>query len=174
MRQPLTHAEHWPLELALTVLAAVLNVLLVRQTATGQSRRLSAWLGLTVWTTISLNTSAAAAIRLFEWMAAVEWLRALGTSWLLVAPWFLLAAACWRKGSAVDPGRRRLLCAAAVVAVAPAGALAYGFSVARRDTQVREVDPAARGVSGFFAKPERRINELRSGLRGSWNSASGC
>ena len=140
--------EHWPLELALTVLAAALNALLVRQTATSQSRRLSAWLGLTVWTTISLNTSAAAAIRLFEWMPGVSWLRAMGASWLLVAPWLLLSSACWRKGSAVDPGRRRLLRAAAVVAVAPAGVLAYGFSVARRDTQVREVDLAFKNLPG--------------------------
>ena len=107
----------------------------------GRSRRV--WAALSVWTTISLSTHAADAIRFFEWMPGAAWVRALGFLWFVLAvPAYTLTRMWWRSRIEVDPGRRQLLRAGATFAAAPLAAAGFAIHKARRDAEVREVELA--------------------------------
>lgn len=128
------------LELALVALAAAVNSLFAFR-VTRNSRHGAFLLALlTLVTTVSLSTTAAAGIRLFEWMPGVQWFRALGLAWFLLSPVVLVTVLIWRRSAGAAPGRRLFLRAATSLAVAPAAALAHGFSVAKREPVVREID----------------------------------
>ncbi len=97
---------------------------------------------LTVWTTLSLSIVAAGTFRLFEWVPAVEWVRAFGVFWFVIAGPLLLARSLWRhaeKSAPVDSGRRMVLRAGAVLAAAPLTGVAFAIREAHREPQVREL-----------------------------------
>jgi predicted MPP superfamily phosphohydrolase len=164
-------------EAVLSVLAIGVNFYAVKG-----ARRLG--LALSVWTTVSLSTQAAEAIRLFEWMPAAAWLRALGFLWALLAvPGCVLARLWTRSSSEPDPGRRQLLRAGAAVAAAPLAATAFAIHKATRDAEIREVElavpdlpPDLQGLRivqlsdihlGSFFTPSqlRRVVDQANGLR---------
>lgn len=146
MHPPAISAEHWGLEAVLATLAAALNFAFAAQITAVPRRRVAVGAILTVYTTLSLSTSAAAGIRMFDWTPGVQWIRAMGFFWFLVSPAILAAMFFWNRagdGAHAGPanaGRRLLLRSAASVAVAPVAALAYGVHVARRDAMVRELE----------------------------------
>ncbi len=164
-------------ELALSVLAIAVN---------GYVTKSIRWLGLalSVWTTISLSTNAAEAIRFFEWMPAAAWIRALGVFWfVLAAPGYCIFRLWTRSRGERRPGRRALLRAGATLAAAPFAATAFAIHKAGRDAETREVELAIPNLSpdlqglhivqlsdvhlgSFFSQAQlRRVVDQANGLR---------
>lgn len=163
-------------EFLLAALSAALNARIARR---------SPWLGfgLTVWTTLSLSSVAADAIRLFEWLPAVAWIRAAGLIWFLMSVPFMVASRLWNRSASVDPGRRAFLRAGAGLALAPAVGISFAVKESRRDAKVREVavqlqnlPPDLDGLrlvqisdihlSPFFSRDQlRRVVDQANGLR---------
>jgi predicted MPP superfamily phosphohydrolase len=98
------------------------------------------WLCLTAWTTVSIANSAAAFAGIFDWCPFVDLFRAAGLLWAFTEPFLIVAIAIHRSSGVVNQRRRGFLkCAAAVTAAAPVSSAVYGFAIAKRDAQVREV-----------------------------------
>lgn len=119
-------------ELVLALVSAALNIRFAR-------RSVLCWLGLTVWTSISLSSVLADSINLFEWLPAVSWVRAAGLVWFALSVPLLLAARLWTKSGKVDPARRALLRAGVGLALAPAAGIAVALRGSQQETKVREV-----------------------------------
>jgi uncharacterized protein len=164
-------------EVVLAVLAIGVNFYVAKG-----DRRLR--LALSVWTTISLSTEAAEAIRLFDWMPAASWVRAGGFLWFVLAVPCCVLARLWNRSRVEsNPRRRQLLRAAATLAAAPLVATAFAIHKASRDAEIREVDLAVPNLApdlqglrivqlsdihlGSFFSPAqlRRVVDQANGLR---------
>jgi len=163
------------IEIVFCALAAIVNGRFVRPF------RL-AWLAMTLWTTVSFCSDAAEAVHLFDWMPAVEWVRAAGIVWFVVSAIVLTVRTMWRKSNEVDQGRRRLLRAGIPLAVAPAAALPFAIHKAHQEAEIREVElPVANlpkdleglkivqisdiHLSPFYSREElRRVVDQANGL----------
>ncbi len=123
------------LELILVCLAAALNL-----RVTGASRLYG--IVLTVWTTLSLSALAADAIRLFEWLPAVQWVRSLGFFWFLASIPICMARAIRRQADqpTMDPQRRQILKSGAALALTPLSGIGFAIHKANQDAAVRVVD----------------------------------
>ena len=121
-------------EIGLACLAAALNY---RLSLASRPR----WLLLTIWTTLSLSTMAADAIRIFEWLPAVHWLRSAGVVWFVASIPILVAKSLWKRATrpGVDPQRRHVLKATAALALTPLSGIGFAIHKANRDAVVKEV-----------------------------------
>lgn len=123
------------LEAVFTLAAASFNF--------GFTRRALPWTALTLWTTLSLSTDAANAAHLFEWLPGVSWVRAAGFCFFLTAPLLLLSLHFWKRSAervVTSRARRNFLRTSVALAATPAAGLALGFSIARREAEVTEVN----------------------------------
>lgn len=123
------------IELILACLAGAINH---RLFMTSRPR----WLLLTIWTTLSLSTVAADALRLFEWLPAVHWARSAGVIWFVASIPILAARSLWNRADQplVDPQRRHILKATSALALTPLSGIGFAIHKANRDAVVKEVD----------------------------------
>jgi hypothetical protein len=122
-------------ELTLACLAAALNY---RLSMSSRPR----WLLLTIWTTLSLSIVAADAIRLFEWLPAVHWVRSAGVIWFVSSIPIVVARSFWNLADQplVNPQRRQILKTASVLALTPLSGIGFAIHKASRDAAVKEVN----------------------------------
>jgi predicted MPP superfamily phosphohydrolase len=122
-------------ELSLACMAAVLNYRL-------SIASLPCWLFLTIWTTLSLSTMAADALRIFEWFPAVQWVRSAGVIWFVASIPILVARSLWNRADQllIDPQRRQILKATSAVALTPLSGIGFAIHKANRDAVVKEVN----------------------------------
>lgn len=130
------------LEFILVCLAAALNFSLFNR-----SRLVG--MVLTIWTTLSLSTLAADSIRLFEWLPAVQWVRALGVFWFLGSIPIGMAHVIQRQAAqpSIDPQRRQILQSGAALSLTPLAGIGFAIHKSQQDAVVRIVDLPVPGLA---------------------------
>jgi len=123
------------LELILAGLAAALNFRISRGS-------LTRGVLLTIWTTLSLSTMAADAIRLFEWLPAVHWVRSIGLIWFVASIPISTACTLWKRADqpATNAQRRQILRSASALALTPLSGIGFAIHKANQDAVVNELD----------------------------------